>query len=177
MSRKSTQDWLEKGLQILAREGLRALTIDQMALALGVTKGSFYHHFNNVRDFEGQLLTYWANQYLSTADSLPDDHLVLLPLLDTIMGKTFSPITEPEIAIRMWAHQDERAYQVVEQVDAVRRQFVLEVFRSTVENEEQAGLMADMLFTITIGSLTALPRISPERVLDLYSEFKRLYHL
>ena len=177
MTRKSTQDWLESGLQILARDGLNSLIIDRMAQALGVTKGSFYHHFNSMRDFEEQLLNYWANQYLSTAASLPDDRSVLLSLLDTIMAETFSPITEPEIAIRMWAHQDERARQLVEQVDAVRQQFVLEVFRSTGKDEEQAGLMADLLFTITIGSLTSLPRISPERVIKLYEEFKRLYQL
>ncbi len=177
MTRKSKQDWLEQGLQILARDGLNGLTIDRMALKLGVTKGSFYHHFKNIRHFEEQLLSHWANQYLSTAASLPEDKSQLLPLLDTIMEETFTPITEPEIAIRMWAHQDERARQFVERVDAVRRGFVLEVFRSTVGDEQQAGLMADMLFALTIGSLTSLPRISPERVLDLYREFKRLYNL
>ena len=177
MPRKSKQDWLEKGLQILAQEGLKGLTIDRMALELGVTKGSFYHHFTNVRDFEDQLLNFWADQYLNTAGSLPEDRSELLPLLDSIMEQTFTPITEPEIAIRMWAHQDERARSRVEQVDAVRRGFVWEVFRAAVGDEGQAGVMADMLFTMTIGSLTSMPRVPAERVLDLYQEFKRLYQL
>jgi hypothetical protein len=37
--------------------------------------------------------------------------------------------------------------------------------------------MADMLYTIIIGSMTTLPRVPPERVLELYKEFKRLYGL
>ena len=177
MTRKSKQNWLEAGLHILAQEGLKGLTIDKMALELGVTKGSFYHHFQNARDFEEQLLGYWADQYLSTPDSIPEEGADLLPLLDTIMEETFSPITEPEIAIRMWAQQDEMARPYVEKVEAFRRNFVFEVFSSLTRDEQQAGLMADMLFTMTIGSMTTTPRISPERVLELYGEFKHLYKL
>ena len=177
MTRKSRQDWLGMGLLVLARYGLKGLTIDRMAVEMSVTKGSFYHHFTNVRDFEDQLLSYWADQYLNTAGSLPENASDLLPLLDTIMEQTFSPITEPEIAIRMWAHQDERARFRVEQVDAVRRGFVQEVFSATVEDEEQARIMADMLFAMTIGSLTTMPRIPSEKVIELYREFKRLYQL
>jgi AcrR family transcriptional regulator len=177
MSRKNKGDWLEGGLKILAKAGLKGLTIDKMALELGVTKGSFYHHFKNVRDFEEQLLGYWADQYLSTAGSIPEEEAELLPLLDTIMEETFSPITEPEIAIRMWAQQDEMARPYVEKVDDFRRKFVFEVFNSLTKDEQQAGLMADMLFTMTIGSMTSLPRVSPERVLELYRELKRLYRL
>lgn len=177
MARKSKQNWLESGIQILAQEGLKGLTIDKMALELGVTKGSFYHHFQNARNFEEQLLGYWADQYLSTAGSIAEEEAELLPLLDTIMEETFSPITEPEIAIRMWAQQDEMARPYVEKVDVFRRKFVFKVFSSLTRNEQQAGLMADMLFTITIGSMTSFPRVSPDRVLELYREFKRLYEL
>jgi hypothetical protein len=34
-----------------------------------------------------------------------------------------------------------------------------------------------MLYTITIGSIATLPRVPPERVMELYEEFKRLYGL
>ncbi len=94
------------------------------------------------------------------------------------MNEVFSPITEPEVAIRMWAHENAMVRSFVSQVDAVRHEFVLHVFRVIIIGDEtQARLMADMLFTMTIGSITSLPRIPPERVLDLYTEFKRLYGL
>lgn len=177
MTRKSKQDWLEMGLKTLGQAGLKGLTIDRMALELGVTKGSFYHHFENAQDFEGQLLQYWADQYLTTSNSLPESPAELLALLDTLMKETFGPVTEPEIPIRMWAAHNENARSFVEEVDQFRRQFVFDIFLAVTKDKGRARLMADMLFTMTIGSMTTLPRISPERILDLYREFKRLYSL
>jgi len=37
--------------------------------------------------------------------------------------------------------------------------------------------MANVLFTMLIGCIMALPRYSSERVSILYAEFKRLYEL
>jgi len=175
--RKTKTDWLQAGLKILGEAGLSGLTIDAMAEKLGLTKGSFYHHFSNIEEFENQLLDYWANQYLSTSGSLPSSPQERLALLDMIMEQTFSPITEPEIAIRLWGQQDDRARVFVEQVDNFRRQLVFEIFSGLVSDEEKAHLISDLLFTMTIGSMTALPRIPANRVIELYREIKRVYQL
>ena len=175
--RKSRQDWLEVGLETLGAARVPGLTIERMTGELGVTKGSFYHHFRNVQDFQEQLIVHWSDQYLRTASQLPQDPGALLALLDAIMQEAFGPVTEPELAIRIWAHQDDTVRAHVEIVDAARREFVLNVCRAVTKDERQSMLMADMLFAISIGSITALPRIPAERVLDLYREFKRLYGL
>jgi len=177
MARKSKQDWLKTGLQTLGEAGPNGLTIERMTGALGVTKGSFYHHFENMGDFQAQLIAYWADQYTSTANSAPDSPAAALALLDKIMAKVFTQVTEPEVAIRVWAQQDDRVCPFVERVDATRRAFVLRVFWTVTGDETQARLMADMLSTILIGSITTLPRIPPERTVTLYREFKRLYGL
>lgn len=175
--RKSKQDWLEVGLKTLGEGGLRGLTIERLTGELGVTKGSFYHHFRSVEDFQKQLIAFWADQYVSTSSNVPTDSDELIALLDVIMEEAFGAVTEPEIAIRVWAQQDEMVRNFVERVDVVRQDFVLKVFQSVTGDERQARLMTDMLSTMLIGSITVLPRISSERVLDLYREFKRLYRL
>ena len=175
--RKTKTDWLQAGLSTLGDVGVRGLIIDRLTEDLGVTKGSFYHHFRNVRDFQEQLIAFWADQYISTSSGVPNNTRDLLALLDVIMQEAFGTVTEPEIAIRVWAQQDDVVRSTVERVDAVRRAFVLKVFQSVASDEKQARLMTDMLSTMLIGSITVLPRLSPERALDLYTEFKRLYGL
>jgi AcrR family transcriptional regulator len=175
--RKSKQDWLEVGLKTLGEFGENGLTIERLTGTLGVTKGSFYHHFRNVEDFREQLIAFWAHQFISTSSELPDDPQELFALLDVIMEEVFAAVTEPEIAIRAWAQQDHMVHSLVERVDSVRRDFLLKVFRSVEVDDEQVRLMVDMLSTMLVGSITVLPRLSPERVMDLYREFKRLYRL
>lgn len=175
--RKRKEDWLEAGMKVLGQAGIQGLTIERMTQMMGVTKGSFYHHFQNMAAFEEELVAHWADQYLSTPADLPDEPLERLALLDTIMEEAFGAVTEPEVALRAWAQQDEKVRGYVEQVDQARRAFLLNVFRPLTGDESQARLMADMLFAMAIGSITALPRLSPDRVLDLCREFKRLYGL
>ena len=175
--RKTKKDWMEVGLRVLSEYGINGVTIERMTGVLGVTKGSFYHHFRHVKDFEAQLIAYWADQYLATSSSIPEAPDKLLDLLDVIMEEGFGPITAPEAAIRFWANQDEDVRLVVEKVDSHRHAFLLQVFHQLTGDEEKAGMMADMLFTIMIGSITAQPRISTTRVMEMYRTFKQLYHL
>jgi len=177
MPRKNKSDWLETGLEVLGISGLEALTIDGLASRIGLTKGSIYHHFESMQDYEQQLLAHWANQYLSTSASLPEQPVERLRLLDTLMASTFGPITEPEISIRMWAQQDSQVRPYVERVDAFRRKVVLKIFSSLARDQKQAQMMTDMLFTMSIGSMATFPRLSPGRVLEMYQELKNLYGL
>ena len=39
------REWLDAGLELLADEGAPAVTIERLTGKLGVTKGSYYHHF------------------------------------------------------------------------------------------------------------------------------------
>jgi AcrR family transcriptional regulator len=177
MSRHSQQNWLHTGLKILGQEGQAGLTIDAMAADLERTKGSFYHHFGSMANFEQQLVDYWAEQYLTTSEHLPDDPQVQLALLDQIMAEAFFTVTEPELAIRTWAQQNARVRTRVEQVDNARRRFVQRVFQALTHNETLSRRMADMLLALLIGSLTAMPRYTSAQVQALYAEFKRLYEL
>jgi AcrR family transcriptional regulator len=148
-----------------------------MARQLRLTKGSFYHHFADIADYQSQLIAHWADQYLSTASAVPEDPAAALALLDTVMAEAFGPTTEPEVAIRAWAQQDKAVRAQVEKVDDVRRAFVSQVFLSLTGDVIQARRMADLLFAMLVGSIMALPRYSPQRVAVLYAEFKRLYGL
>jgi AcrR family transcriptional regulator len=164
-------------MKTLAAAGINGLTIERMAQELGVTKGSFYHHFQNARDFEEQLVAHWAGRALSTASKAPGDPGESLGRLDAFVEVTFGSVPKPEIAIRAWASQDEMVRMAVEQVDAMRQMFVLSVLQNVFEDEGRTGLMADMLLTMLVGSISTVPPASSERVEEMYEEFRRLYGL
>ena len=65
MARLKRTDLLEQGLQQLVEEGVDALTVDSICSLLGVTKGSFYHHFKNRQIFLEALLQFLEETYTS----------------------------------------------------------------------------------------------------------------
>src|SRR5205823_2460435 len=40
-------DWIEAAMEAMVEEGVGAVAIEPLAVRLGATKGSFYHHFAN----------------------------------------------------------------------------------------------------------------------------------
>lgn len=57
-------DWLEAGQSLLRRGGLRSLKLRPLAEELGVSTGSFYHHFADFDAYQGRLAGYFAEQQI-----------------------------------------------------------------------------------------------------------------
>ena len=63
-------DYFEAGLDLLAEGGVQAQTIANLCERLGITKGSFYHHFSSLGDFRAQLLGYWEAAQQAALEAL-----------------------------------------------------------------------------------------------------------
>jgi AcrR family transcriptional regulator len=79
-------DWAEAALQLIAESGLSALTVDALAKRLGVTKGSFYWHFNGRADLLTAALARWeqrtTTETMKGLDAIPDARTRLELMLD-----------------------------------------------------------------------------------------------
>jgi AcrR family transcriptional regulator len=60
-------DWADAALQLIAERGLRALTVGTLATRLGVTKGSFYWHFQSRSDLLAAALAHWEQRATTEA--------------------------------------------------------------------------------------------------------------
>jgi AcrR family transcriptional regulator len=49
--RLSMDEWVQEGFRVLAEDGVKALTLDRLCRRLGVTKGSFYWHFTDMKAY------------------------------------------------------------------------------------------------------------------------------
>ena len=110
VERLDVQDYFEVGLDLLAEGGLASVTIANLCERLGVTKGSFYHHFAGGPDFQQRLLTYWSedrvHHLIEMVESTPDplDRITLMKRMAVELHH------EAESAIRAWARSDERGW-------------------------------------------------------------------
>lgn len=71
-------DWELATLDVIAHQGVSAVAVENIAKALGVTKGSFYWHFTNRKDLIVSALKRWQKDDRAVIKekiwSLPDAH-------------------------------------------------------------------------------------------------------
>lgn len=79
-------DWAEAALQLIAEQGLRAVTVSALAARLGVTKGSFYWHFRGRDALLAAALARWerraTEETMQALDAIPDHRRRLELILD-----------------------------------------------------------------------------------------------
>jgi AcrR family transcriptional regulator len=170
VARLSREAWLDEGLKLLREQGAEALTIDQLTLRLGVTKGSFYHHFRNRDEFSRALLALWEEKLTrqlieasSRGRDFSEKNLKLIRMTEQLSD------SELEVAIRAWAQQDPLAMSFQERVDRQRVEYLCELFRLVVD-EELAEAMALIRYSFYIGAQQIQPALSRDR-------YTRLLHL
>jgi len=148
----TTQDYFDAGMELLAHGGVGSVTIARLCAALGVTKGSFYHHFRGVDDFTTQLLTHWATerqrQVLVAADAIADPML----RLDVLREFAVALHHEAEVAIRAWSRTDSAAWSVREKVDAARAHTVAEAYREIGVPADTAQMLGRLGVAVLVGS-------------------------
>jgi AcrR family transcriptional regulator len=122
--------WLRAAIEVLAREGQAKLRVDALAHELGLTKGSFYHHFENRDDFVHCLLDYWSRTYtdqiieeVSAAKGTPEARL-----LQVMQGIERRGLDRYDIAFRSWAAQEPSVAKSVRKVDLARYRFIRSLF-------------------------------------------------
>lgn len=128
-SRFTKEHWIQKALEVLSQTGGAKIHIEKLAAKLGVTKGSFYWHFESRNDFVEQVLSYWEEKYTQVIF----DHLVEQQhstpkelVLDLTAFIFDNDLMAHEMPIRSWAVQETRVQQRVEQIDASRQKFMSE---------------------------------------------------
>lgn len=129
-SRFHREAWLAAALNVLAEDGQAKLRIEKLAADLGVTKGSFYHHFKSRDDFVEKLLDYWSRNYtdrvikeIGALQGSPEQRV--LAMMRLIVGERLDRF---DIAFRSWAAQEPSVADMVRKVDARRHVFCRSLF-------------------------------------------------
>ncbi len=163
--------WLEMGLVVLGTNGPKELTIDGLCRRLGLTKGSFYHHFRNRKDYIDTLLTYWHEQ--QTQRLIDSSRNEVDPVSSirklTIMSMELRP-ARLETAIRAWAESDELVAAHQARVDTNRRAYLAELvgrLRPDLGSDE-ATKLATIIFAVHVGAQHMSPPLEGEELKGIY---------
>jgi AcrR family transcriptional regulator len=165
----SARDWLDQGLKTLAARGFTALKAEPLAKAMGVSRGSFYWHFEDVAAFHAALLAHWrelsAEAIIADLEAVPPEQGRLRVLLE----RAFTMRSGLERAVRNWATFDATARAAVQAIDRRRLGYLEGLLRAEGLGDKQAEARAQIIYWTFLGHVLsdrALPKDELRRVLD-----------
>lgn len=137
-------------MDILGEAGPDGLTIAALCHRLGVTKGSFYHHFRSMPEFVSRLMQ-WFTAY--------NDSLVDLFERERDVGRQFDLAIETgsrldhaaEAAIRGWARSNSEVATTVRGVDDRRHRYLVRAFTGAGVPGADARFYARLLVDMLVG--------------------------
>ena len=165
-------DYFAAGLDLLAEGGVSRVTIAGLCERLGVTSGSFYHHFKSVPDFSEQLLAHWeatGNESTRQVWSVLDAY----ERLSVLKHLAVAIPHEAEAAIRAWGRSDERVATVVQRVDAAREANLVKAFLAVGIGKARSRTLARIGMSIMIAAQAMERPVDRKRLLDALDEYQR----
>jgi AcrR family transcriptional regulator len=176
MARVTRHDWLEEGLKAIAEGGFAALTLEHLLARLGVTHGSFYHHFQNRRAYTEALLAHWTATLTEQVQAETRGIPVLSERVEALVakGQALPHQQALEHAIRSEAANDMLVRRYVEAVDASRLAHCRELARLACHGSPDADTIGNLVHAVFVGTQHVLPAFTPEQVTDIYRLMTRL---
>jgi len=145
--------WVSAGLEALRKGGVAAVRVERLAGGVGVTKGSFYHHFRDRGALLEALLDYWARE-MTDAEFARLETLRgglaarLLALAEDVLEKGMGRY---DPAIRAWARHDRKVAAAVAQVDRRRVKALAAFFEEGGFSAAEARVRARTFYTFLLG--------------------------
>ncbi|MEJ8280189.1 TetR/AcrR family transcriptional regulator [Pseudonocardia spirodelae] len=138
----AAEQYYDAAMSILAREGAAGLKIGPLCRSLGVTSGSFYHHFGGWAGFVRGLLRYWEAEQTDRVVELARATADPVERIDVVKQLTVALRHDAEAAIRAWAQIDPEVGRAQARVDVQRRIALEQVVADVVPDPDAARRLA-----------------------------------
>jgi AcrR family transcriptional regulator len=147
--------WIEQGLRALGVGGPDAVRIENLAQALGVSKGGFYWHFDGRRALLDEMLDSWervvTEDVIVRVEADGGDARARLRHLFTIATSIDEMLTV-ELAIREWGRRDNAVAKRLRRLDNRRMDYMRSLFGALTDDPGDVEARCLMAFSIFIAS-------------------------
>lgn len=151
MARLNKEDWLKKGLQVLSVKGYNNLRLEYLCEQLSVTRGSFYHHFDDIHDYIDKLMEYWESNSDAIMAGVADSGGEPLERLNELQKNVFDISARLEVVVRAWATFNKTVLKYQRRIDKKRIGFISDLYREAGYPEKSADLTARIEYAAYVG--------------------------
>lgn len=167
-TRKTKQDWVDTGIDSLKNQGPMAISAEKLAKKLGVTRGSFYHHFANIGAFNDSILDYWENTNTTTPFlSAKNQANTTQEELEELVENSWHTDIQLEVSVRTWASSNPQVAERVAKIDQYRMAYITALYQVVVGDAEKGKRFAQIAIYGLLGAIHAQPRLSEQELGEL----------
>ena len=148
----TTRAYFDAAMDVLAARGFSSLTIAALCSEVGVTSGSFYHHFGSWDGFVDALMRDWEQRettdLIAGIRGVPEDAETRLELIVDVA------LTVPhaaESAIRSWSYNNGVVAATQRRVDEARLAFLEEVLAELPHGTSSPRVLSALLVAAFVG--------------------------
>ena len=156
------EDWLQAALEVLNQQGISAVKILPLSKKLGVTRGSFYWHFDDRDELLLEMLQYWEKELTDSVikhsrslDASPRERLVAI-LTDVMLNRR----NLYDTAISAWGMFDENAKASYTRAARKRLRFLASVLLESGIDKQQADFRARLIMGFALSNGLERARVS-----------------
>jgi AcrR family transcriptional regulator len=151
-------DWIRAAFARLSTEGIESVRIELLARDLGVSKGSFYWHFQDREELLAKMLDRWeADEVAWLDDTVVTPHAAARWARFVEHCADLS-LARLEAALRAWARRDERVAARISGIEKKRSAHVSSVLRDIGFAPEAAESWAEVALLVYLGWLDRATR-------------------
>ena len=166
-------DYFDAALDLLGESGAESLTLAALCERVGVTKGSFYHHFESMPSFHERVLAYFANDGLDAAVRQAMAVTDARQRLAVLRHLGVAAAHETEVAVRAWATWYEPAAHAHRRIEQRRRSVLVTTFLELGISPSQATLLAHIGTALMMGMQSDGSRVDRAALDEVLTEYQR----
>ncbi|MFT6290570.1 MAG: AcrR family transcriptional regulator [Ilumatobacter sp.] len=160
-TRVGKDEWLRGAIDLIAEGGVGGLKVEPLARRLGITKGSFYWHFDDRADLIAQALDLWLR--LATLDVIERLRPIADPeaRLRALFTESFGELVDGPIDALLLAQVDDPTVgPVIQRATAERVAFLEQTYLELGLSRLRAAARARLAYAAYVGT-GQLARVLP----------------
>jgi AcrR family transcriptional regulator len=173
----NVDSWISAAMLVLSKKGIESVRVEPLAKMLGVTKGSFYWHFNDRRALLDAMLQSWRQratlaiiERMERGKPDPADRLRALIALPQKQASRSVDGAEVEASMRLWARTDPKAAATIREIDRLRLDYIASLLEATKRHPGESRASAVLVYAFILAEAALGPEIDPAT----YAECERL---
>lgn len=171
-------NWIEAALEVLLQEGIHSVQITSLSKLLGVTRGSFYWHFETRDELLEALIAEWRARNtkvlvntLSSSQTLEEGILDLFSVWSD--HKQFDPALDK--AIRNWSNSSKEVHELLQKEDDNRVEAIASFFARFDYEANEAFIRARVIYFTQLSYYSLDVSEPSEKRLSYLSEYFKCF--